>query len=151
MEHPFEDVAVGLHPIAPDNPWSQGKSFGKILAYLVADVAVVEIPVDELDASNSGELKHDITSIVEANNKLVIDLSRLRFVDSSGLGALLSCLRQLTAKGGLIAGWRLRRRGLAGRCLRGCAQMDGSQQRGGDQHGDGQRAGEGEDKFFGQR
>jgi anti-sigma B factor antagonist len=66
----------------------------------VADVTVVEIPVDELDASNSGELKHDIAPIIEANNKLVIDLSRLRFVDSSGLGALLSCLRQLTAKGG---------------------------------------------------
>ncbi len=66
----------------------------------VADVTIVEIPVDELDASNTGELKHDITPIVEATNKLVIDLTRLRFVDSSGLGALLSCLRQLTAKGG---------------------------------------------------
>jgi len=30
----------------------------------------------------------------------VLDLSRLRFVDSSGLGALLSCLRQLTGRGG---------------------------------------------------
>jgi anti-sigma B factor antagonist len=66
----------------------------------VGDVAVVEIPVDELDASNTGELKHDIAPVLEANTKLVIDLSRLRFVDSSGLGAILSCLRQLTAKGG---------------------------------------------------
>ena len=66
----------------------------------VGDVAVVEIPVDELDASNTGELKHDIAPVLEANTKLVIDLSRLRFVDSSGLGAMLSCLRQLTAKGG---------------------------------------------------
>jgi anti-sigma B factor antagonist len=30
----------------------------------------------------------------------VIDLSRLRFVDSSGLGAFISCLRKLNAKGG---------------------------------------------------
>ena len=66
----------------------------------VGDVAVVEVPVEELDASNTGELKHDITPVLEANTKLVIDLSRLRFVDSSGLGALLSCLRQLSAKGG---------------------------------------------------
>jgi anti-sigma B factor antagonist len=66
----------------------------------VGDVAVVEIPVDELDASNTGELKHDIAPVLEANAKLVIDLSRLRFVDSSGLGAILSCLRQLTSKGG---------------------------------------------------
>lgn len=66
----------------------------------VGDVAVVEIPVDELDASNTGELKHDIAPVLEANAKLVIDLSRLRFVDSSGLGAILSCLRQLSSKGG---------------------------------------------------
>ena len=31
---------------------------------------------------------------------MVLDLSRLRFVDSSGMGAMLSCLRQLSAKGG---------------------------------------------------
>ncbi|MGE5306750.1 MAG: STAS domain-containing protein [Alphaproteobacteria bacterium] len=66
----------------------------------VGDVAIVQIPVDELDASNTGELKHDIAPVLEANTKLVIDLSPLRFVDSSGLGAMLSCLRQLTAKGG---------------------------------------------------
>ena len=30
----------------------------------------------------------------------MIDLSSVRFVDSSGLGAMLSCLRQMTAKGG---------------------------------------------------
>jgi anti-sigma B factor antagonist len=64
------------------------------------DVAVVEIPVEELDASNAGELKRDIAPVIEANKKVVLDLSRLRFVDSSGLGALLSCLRQLTGRGG---------------------------------------------------
>jgi anti-sigma B factor antagonist len=31
---------------------------------------------------------------------VVFDLRELRFVDSSGLGAILSCLRQLNAKGG---------------------------------------------------
>ncbi|MGD0388231.1 MAG: glycosyltransferase [Tepidisphaeraceae bacterium] len=34
-------VAVGLQPIAVESPFSRGKSFGKILAYLAADVAVV--------------------------------------------------------------------------------------------------------------
>jgi anti-sigma B factor antagonist len=64
------------------------------------DVAVALIPVDELDASNAPDLKRDIAPILEANSKVVIDLSRLRFVDSSGLGAMVSCLRQLSAKGG---------------------------------------------------
>lgn len=64
------------------------------------NIAVAEVPVDELDASNAPEFKRDIAPVLQANTKLVLDLSRLRFVDSSGLGAVLSCLRQLTAKSG---------------------------------------------------
>jgi len=72
----------------------------EIVADKIGNVAVVLVPVDELDASNAGELKRDITPILEANPQLVIDLSRLRFVDSSGLGAMLSCLRQVSARSG---------------------------------------------------
>ncbi len=71
------------------------------IAFDVRDgVAVAAVPVDELDASNAGEFKRDIAPVLQANAKLVLDLSRLRFVDSSGLGAMLSCLRQLSAKSG---------------------------------------------------
>ncbi len=56
--------------------------------------------MDELDASNAGDLKRAMAPLWETHTKLVIDLGRVRFVDSSGLGAMLSCLRQLTAKGG---------------------------------------------------
>lgn len=66
----------------------------------VDGVAVAAVPVDELDASNSGEFKRDIAPVLAANSKLVLDLGQLRFVDSSGLGAMLSCLRQLSAKNG---------------------------------------------------
>lgn len=72
----------------------------KIALDTINAVAVARIPVDELDASNAAELKRDISPILDSNTRLVIDLSRLRFVDSSGLGAMLSCLRQLSAKGG---------------------------------------------------
>lgn len=64
------------------------------------DVAVVVLPVEELDASNAEELKRDIAPLLATNPRLVLDLGRLRFVDSSGLGAFLSCLRKLNAKGG---------------------------------------------------
>jgi anti-sigma B factor antagonist len=64
------------------------------------DVAIIGILVKELDASNVGEFKHAMSSILETSSKVVIDLSLLQFVDSSGLGALLSCLRQMTAKEG---------------------------------------------------
>ena len=66
----------------------------------VSDVAVAELLGEELDASNAGEFKDGVAPVLEANTKLVFDLSRLRFVDSSGLGAFISCLRKVNAKGG---------------------------------------------------
>lgn len=58
------------------------------------------MPVEELDASNVTEFKRDLAPVLQAHSELVLDLARLRFVDSSGIGAILSCLRQLTARGG---------------------------------------------------
>jgi anti-sigma B factor antagonist len=66
----------------------------------VGDVGVALVPVEELDASNTGDFKRDIGPLLDASTNLVLDLSRLRFVDSSGLGAFISCLRKLHAKGG---------------------------------------------------
>ena len=66
----------------------------------MGDVTVAMVPMEELDASNAAEFKSDVAPLLEATTKLVLDLSRLRFVDSSGLGAFISCLRKLDAKGG---------------------------------------------------
>ena len=66
----------------------------------VGDVASVALPMEELDASNAAEFKRDMSPLLETNARLVLDLSLLRFVDSSGLGAFISCLRRLNAKGG---------------------------------------------------
>src|SRR5215475_4775962 len=66
----------------------------------LGDIAVALIAVEEIDAGNSGELKRDIAPILQANRKIVIDLERVRFVDSSGMGAILSCFRYLEAQGG---------------------------------------------------
>jgi anti-sigma B factor antagonist len=63
-------------------------------------VTIAVIPVDELDASNAGEFKRDIAPVLDSDTRVVMDFTRLRFIDSSGLGAVLSCLRQLSAKGG---------------------------------------------------
>jgi anti-sigma B factor antagonist len=72
----------------------------EIVVSTVGDVAVAVVPVEELDASNAGDFKRGVAPILEAHMKLVLDLHRLRFVDSSGLGAFISCLRKLNAKGG---------------------------------------------------
>jgi anti-sigma B factor antagonist len=66
----------------------------------LGEVAACAVPVEELDASNAAEFKRDIAPVLEANGSVVLDLSRVRFVDSSGLGAFISCLRKLNAKGG---------------------------------------------------
>ena len=63
-------------------------------------VTVATIPVEALDAGNADEFKRDVGPVLQSSTQVVLDLSRLRFVDSSGLGAMLSCLRQLTAKHG---------------------------------------------------
>ncbi len=55
------------------------------------DWTILHLLEPRLDAHNSGELKDRILKLLESGDKqLVIDLSEVRFIDSSGLGALLS-------------------------------------------------------------
>ena len=64
------------------------------------DIAIVAIPGKSLDSGNSRDFKAEIAPIVAAHRKVVFDLSSLSFVDSSGLGAILSSLRQANSAGG---------------------------------------------------
>ena len=57
------------------------------------------IPTENLDGANAEEFKHDMASVLATHARLVLDLSRLSFVDSAGLGSLISCLRNLKARG----------------------------------------------------
>lgn len=69
---------------------------------IVGDIAIATVFVNELDAGNTGEFKQQIAPLLAERSKVVLDLGQLRFIDSSGLGAMLSCLRQLTTKGGRL-------------------------------------------------
>jgi len=52
---------------------------------------VLSVKEDRLDAHNSGELKERILKIFEGGARnLIVDLDQVQFIDSSGLGALLS-------------------------------------------------------------
>src|SRR6201984_467086 len=64
------------------------------------DVAVVLLPGQDLDAANTADFKSSIAPVLKVHTQVVFDLSQLRFIDSSGLGAFLSCLRQLSTRGG---------------------------------------------------
>lgn len=63
-------------------------------------VTVVTIPGKSLDAGNSQEFKKDINPVLDEHKQLVFDLSELTFVDSSGCGALVSCLRRVRTDSG---------------------------------------------------
>lgn len=67
---------------------------------LEGEVAVVTVPLESLDADNAKEFKKEISPVLENYTKVLLDLRQLQFVDSSGLGAILSSLRALTAKDG---------------------------------------------------
>ena len=54
------------------------------------DVAVVELPYEEIDASNAADVQRELASVVDTERRLVFDLRCLRFVDRSAPGALRS-------------------------------------------------------------
>jgi anti-sigma B factor antagonist len=64
------------------------------------DVTILLSDVDHLDASNSKQFKQEVQPLISGSAKLLLDASTLKFVDSSGLGAILSVLRDLKKQGG---------------------------------------------------
>jgi anti-anti-sigma factor len=53
--------------------------------------SVIEVLVEKLDASNAPELKSEILLLSKNGvNSMVLDLSKTRYCDSSGLSAILS-------------------------------------------------------------
>jgi len=63
------------------------------------NIAVVGIPGEDLDAQNAKAFKKAVTPLLEENLNFIFDLSELNFVDSSGLGAILSSLRHVNNTG----------------------------------------------------
>jgi anti-sigma B factor antagonist len=64
-------------------------------------VVLIEVKEERLDAHNSGELKSRMLSLFEeGKNNIVVALHDVRFVDSSGLGALVSGFKNASARNG---------------------------------------------------
>ena len=64
------------------------------------DVLVIELRADNLDASNVREFRDAVQALMQQHTRVVLDMAGVKFVDSSGLGALISCLRQLNGRRG---------------------------------------------------
>jgi anti-sigma B factor antagonist len=62
---------------------------------------LIRLQQERLDAHNSGDLRDNILKLLETGEThLVVDLSQVRFIDSSGLGALLSGYKNATLRAG---------------------------------------------------
>jgi anti-sigma B factor antagonist len=64
------------------------------------EVAVVTVNDEQLDASNADDFRQYMAPILQDCHKVVLALNRVQFVDSRGCGAILSCLKNVSAAGG---------------------------------------------------
>jgi len=70
----------------------------------ISDISVLTINEERIDAHNSGELKEYLLQMIEQGEKhIIVQLEHVRFIDSSGLGALLSGNKNIIAKSGKFA------------------------------------------------
>jgi anti-sigma B factor antagonist len=67
------------------------------------DALVAKMLDSRLDASSAPALKKRITALIgSGHHRIALDLSEVEFIDSSGLSALVSALRQLQGDGDLV-------------------------------------------------
>ncbi|MGX7895971.1 STAS domain-containing protein [Tsuneonella sp. HG222] len=63
----------------------------------------IEVPFERLDAAASPDMRRLLASARHhGQQRVLLDLSRVQFIDSTGLGVLVSMLKQM-APGGRIA------------------------------------------------
>lgn len=68
-------------------------------------ITVVRVEEERIDANNASELKGFVAGLVEGGaGALGIDLGRVSFIDSSGLGALVAVKKRL-GQNGVIGLW----------------------------------------------
>ncbi len=64
------------------------------------DVIVATPIAKHLALSNSESFRDDIVAALAIHHKLVIDMENIDFIDSRGCGAIISCLKHVSAAGG---------------------------------------------------
>ncbi|MEM1161753.1 MAG: STAS domain-containing protein [Pseudomonadota bacterium] len=68
--------------------------------------SIVDVEGPRLDAAHADGFKADLKELIDAgNHRIMLDFSKVQFMDSSGLGAVVGCMKYLGSTGTLeIAG-----------------------------------------------
>ena len=76
----------------------------KLVSIIQGKVLEITLLNENVDARNSASCKDAILDLINkmGNTKVVLNLTHLQFIDSSGLGALLSIQRSLYSLGGKL-------------------------------------------------
>jgi len=90
----FTDGEKGISVVGNENM--------EIVEEKVQNIRVLK-PVGRIDASCSDQIKDKVLSLIDAGQTcLLIDLGEVDFIDSSGLGTLVSCLNSIKKAGGKL-------------------------------------------------
>ena len=63
---------------------------------------IAHVDAETIETKNVAIFRTSIAPALEESDNVILDLSAVQFMDSTGLGALLSCLRLMKAKGGTL-------------------------------------------------
>jgi anti-sigma B factor antagonist len=66
-------------------------------------VLVIQPVTKSLDASSVQDFRDAINPLLRQHDKILVDLGNITFVDSAGVGALISCLRVVSELKGRFA------------------------------------------------
>ncbi|GJQ63114.1 MAG: anti-sigma factor antagonist [Melioribacteraceae bacterium] len=66
------------------------------------DIVVVTPRIKEITSDNSLEFRDKLSGILKENTEVILDLCEIGFIDSSGLGALINCYKNLDRRKDII-------------------------------------------------
>lgn len=71
-----------------------------LAARMQEGIAVVDLPGPRLDAANADAFKSDLKEMIDSGQmRIVLDFEKVQFMDSSGLGAIVGCLKYMGSEG----------------------------------------------------
>lgn len=68
----------------------------------LGEALVVYVDVDTIDASNAKALKQQIDPLILGRSSVALGMNDVQFIDSSGLGTLLTFMRKIKSAGGAL-------------------------------------------------